>query len=84
MVRIRRVHWLCLQIAVVSALVAATVTLFLIVFPLMLIFAPVLSPKVVTVVVAMVGVGVTAAMWLVGIVALVCCGQEIGVGTRSG
>ncbi|CAH8257191.1 unnamed protein product [Arabidopsis lyrata] len=30
---------------------------------------------------AMVGVGVAAAMWMMGIAALVCCGREIGIET---
>ncbi|XP_010483077.1 PREDICTED: uncharacterized protein LOC104761666 [Camelina sativa] len=59
----------------------ATVTLFLIVSPLMLIFAPVLAGTVAILVAAMVGVGVAAALWLMGIAALVCCAKEIGVGT---
>lgn len=58
-----------------------TVTLFLIASPLMLIFAPVLMVTVAVLVAAMVGVGVAAAMWMMGIAALVCYGQEIGIET---
>ncbi|CAA7062621.1 unnamed protein product [Microthlaspi erraticum] len=59
----------------------ATVTLFLTLSPLMLIFVPVLMVTVAILVAAMVGVGVAAAMWLMGIAALVCCGREFGVGS---
>ncbi|KAL1195251.1 hypothetical protein V5N11_029163 [Cardamine amara subsp. amara] len=59
----------------------ATVTLLLIVSPMMLIFVPVLTVTMAILVAAMVGVGVAAAMWLVGIAALVCCGRDIGIRT---
>lgn len=67
--------------SMMSFSLVATVTLFLIVSPLMLIFVPVLTVTVAILVAAMVGVGVAAAMWLVGIAALVCCGREIGIRT---
>ena len=68
-------------LGLMSFSLVATVTLFIVVSPLMLIFAPVLMATVAILVAAMVGVGVAAVMWLVGIAALVCCGREIGVGT---
>ncbi|CAN8301757.1 unnamed protein product [Cochlearia groenlandica] len=69
---------LCLM----SFSLVVTVTLFLALSPLMLIFVPVLAVTVAIVVMGMVGVGLAATMWLMGIVALVCGGREFGV--RSG
>lgn len=67
-------------LGLMSFSLVATVALFLTLSLFMLIFVPVLAVTMAILVSAMVGVGVAAAMWLVGIAALVCCGREIGVG----
>ncbi|VVB16174.1 unnamed protein product [Arabis nemorensis] len=67
-------------LGLMSFSLVATMTLFLIASPLMLIFAPVLTVTVAILAAAMVGFGVAAAMWTVGIAAAVCCGREIGIG----